>query len=223
MNDAPSGPNQELDGMAQESVGRHAAPLRIGRREMLADVAGADRAQQRIGQRMQGYVGVGMTGQPLDVWNGNAAQHHLVAGGEAMHVEAEGGARFHRRNHVVGRGDLAVVVVPLDHHDTQSGAFGDGRIVGEGARLMRGERCRGPVCGEQLGEAEDLRRLGAPQAAARNRPDQDTAIVDLFQGVSDWYAEDGPIDARTQGLEAAENVRHAHVRPGSVVDGNEVS
>ena len=53
----------ELDGVAQEAVGGGAAPLRIGRREVLADVAGADRAQHGIGQRMQRHVGVGMAGQ----------------------------------------------------------------------------------------------------------------------------------------------------------------
>ena len=96
MHDAAAARRQQLDGVAQEAVGRDAAPLRIGRREVLADVAGADRAQHGVGQRMQRHVGVGMAGEGVRVRDGDAAQHHGVARAEAVHVEAEGGAGFHR-------------------------------------------------------------------------------------------------------------------------------
>ena len=48
------------DGVGEEAVGGGAAPLRVGWREMLADVAVADGAEHGIGERMQDHVGVGM-------------------------------------------------------------------------------------------------------------------------------------------------------------------
>ena len=44
--------------MVEERGGGGAAPLRVGRREMLADVAGADRAEHRVGDRVEHDVGV---------------------------------------------------------------------------------------------------------------------------------------------------------------------
>ena len=48
----PPRARHEIDGVTEEAVGGGTAPLRIGGREVLADVAGADRAQDGIGQRM---------------------------------------------------------------------------------------------------------------------------------------------------------------------------
>ena len=42
-----------------------AAPSRIARREMHADIAGAERAEDRVGQRVKPDIGVGMADQTL--------------------------------------------------------------------------------------------------------------------------------------------------------------
>jgi hypothetical protein len=55
---------------------------------MLADVAVADGAQQRIGERVQGDVGVRVAFQRVRVGDFQAAQPDVVAGNEAVHVEA---------------------------------------------------------------------------------------------------------------------------------------
>ena len=146
---------QQPDGVAQEAVRGDAAPLRIGRREMLADVAGADRAQHRVGQGMQGHVGVGVAGQRLGVRDGDAAQHHGIARAEAMDVEAERGARFHRRclPEILGGGDLAVIVVARDHDNPETGALGDRGIVGERRGLVAAERRGGAMRLEQGGDS----------------------------------------------------------------------
>ena len=52
-------------GMGQELVGGGTAPALVGRREMLADIAGADGAQDGIGQRMEPDIGIGMAEQRL--------------------------------------------------------------------------------------------------------------------------------------------------------------
>ena len=76
----------------EEEVRRRAFPARIGVGEMLADVAVADGAEQRVGQRVQRHVGVGMAFERVRVGDSDAAQPDMVAGDQAMHVEALPGA-----------------------------------------------------------------------------------------------------------------------------------
>ncbi len=81
----------KLRGVQQKHGGIRAAPLRIGGREMVADVAGADRAEQRIRQRMQAGVGVGVAFELLVMRYVDAAQRDVIAILEGMHVEAGSG------------------------------------------------------------------------------------------------------------------------------------
>ena len=59
---------------------------------MRADVAGAAGGEQRVGQRMQRDVGIGMAGQPAVMRDGDAAEHDVVARLEGVHVIAVAGA-----------------------------------------------------------------------------------------------------------------------------------
>ena len=84
-------------------------PLRIGRREMIADIAGAAGGKQRIGQRMQRDVGVGMTKQLLIMRNEHAAERHAIAVDELVHVIAVAGADIREAvsaQLLVGHGDI---------------------------------------------------------------------------------------------------------------------
>ena len=83
----PRAPHQ-IGGVAQEVVGGRAPPVRVARREMHADIAGADRAQHRVGQRVQADIGVGMADEAGVVRDRDAADADVVAGAEGMHVEA---------------------------------------------------------------------------------------------------------------------------------------
>ena len=78
--------------MLDEEAGGGAPPLRIGGREMRADIAGAAGGEQRVGQGMQRDIGVGMSGQSLVVRDRDAAQRHMVARLEGMDVVAVAGA-----------------------------------------------------------------------------------------------------------------------------------
>ena len=78
--------------VGQEQVRGRALPARIGVGEMLADVAVADGAEQRIGERVQADVGVGVALQRVGVRNPDAAQPDVIAWREAVHVEALAGA-----------------------------------------------------------------------------------------------------------------------------------
>jgi hypothetical protein len=54
---------------------------------MLADVAQRRRAQQRIANRMQQHIGVGMAKQTHVMWNIYAADYQLAAQRKGVHVE----------------------------------------------------------------------------------------------------------------------------------------
>ena len=65
MGDAAAACVDALDRESEEAVGGGAAPLRIARRKMHADVAVGERAEDGVGERMQHHVGVGMAGERL--------------------------------------------------------------------------------------------------------------------------------------------------------------
>mgnify|MGYP006191519607 CR=1 FL=1 len=74
MDDPTATRGEKREGMHEKALGGGAAPLRIGGREVLADVAGADRAQHGIGQRMQRDIGIRMPKQFLVMRHEDAAQ-----------------------------------------------------------------------------------------------------------------------------------------------------
>ncbi len=55
---------------------------------MGADVALGERAIERVGERVQADVGVGMSAEPGGMGDADAAQPHRVAGRESVDVEA---------------------------------------------------------------------------------------------------------------------------------------
>ncbi len=91
----PPAARDEVAGVGEEAVGARALPLRVARREMGADVAGADRPEQCVGQRVEPDVGVAVADQAVAMRHADAAQPQVVAGAEAVDVEAECRARNH--------------------------------------------------------------------------------------------------------------------------------
>ena len=59
---------------------------------MVADVALADRAEQGVGDGVEGDVGVAVALEAAVVRDPHAAQPQRLAGGEGVDVEAEAGA-----------------------------------------------------------------------------------------------------------------------------------
>ncbi len=60
--------------------------MRVGVREVLADIAQRSGTEQRVTQGMQQHVTVGMSQQPKPVWNPHAAKRDVIALAEAVHV-----------------------------------------------------------------------------------------------------------------------------------------
>ncbi len=129
----------------QETVGGGAAPFRIARRKMRADIAVGERAENGIDQRMQHHVGVGMPGQPAVMGDAHAAEHDVIAVAKGMHVEAHAGADVgklfdqHRfgSQEIVGRGEFDVGNFTLESRDRQSRPFGQRGIVGKVELALR--------------------------------------------------------------------------------------
>ena len=74
MGDDPAARAHAARRVAKEDGRSRAAPMRVGRREVSADVAVAERAIERVGERVQADVGVGMAGEALVVGNAHPAE-----------------------------------------------------------------------------------------------------------------------------------------------------
>ena len=86
-------------------------PLRVGGREMLADIAKPGGAEQGVGDRVEDDVGVAVAGKAARMGHGDAAEHHRAFAGEAVNVEAQAGPRHQTRGkHRLGPGEIAGVV-----------------------------------------------------------------------------------------------------------------
>ena len=81
----PRAQHGEHGGHEARAVG--AAPLRISVRKMLADVAQARGAQQRIAQGMQDHVPVRVRAHAVRVRDAHAPEHDEVTGPKGVDVE----------------------------------------------------------------------------------------------------------------------------------------
>ena len=165
------GGGDQIEGMAQEPVGRRIPPLRIAVGKVPADIALAERAQNGVGQRVQGGIGIRMAFQSMAVVDPDAAQHNMVARLEGMNVEplADNGCPGRHRpagdtvglGQVLGGRDLEIGVRTRAHDDREPGGFCNGRVVGQ-------RPAGGGFMGLQdIVIAERLRCLGPPQPLAR--------------------------------------------------------
>ena len=143
---------------------------------MLADVAVADGAEQRVGQGMQGDIGVGVPLEAMRVRDPHAAQPDVIAGNEAVHVEALAGADIgqappwtrHARPAAMSSAVVSLRLASLPSTSTTGSLrpLGHRRVVGH---IMPARGLGGPVGGEDVAEPEALRRLGPPQAGTIDR------------------------------------------------------
>ena len=175
--------------MGEKDFRRRALPLRIGGREMLADVALGQRAVERVGERVQADVGVGMAAERCRMRDANAAQPYVVAGREGVNVEALADPRLARARReprlgcaqILHGGHLDVGGVAFEHISRRAGPFGDRDVVGEVADPGGGGA---PMRRENEREAEGLRRLHGPQRRARRGRENSALDVDLLDGVA---------------------------------------
>lgn len=155
--------------MGQKTIRGRAFPLRIAWREMLPDIACADRAKNGVGQGVKPHIGVRMAFEPDGMRYLHPAEPDMIAIAEAVNIEARSGSRFpaphqhpFRPFDIRPRRDLEIVLIALDQRHGYSGCRRDSDIVGKVAT----RRC--PVGFQDRGETEGLRRLRAPEPVARH-------------------------------------------------------
>src|SRR6185437_12805180 len=78
---------QPVHGLGEKDRRGRAPPLRIGRREVAADVAIRERAEDRIGDGVRENIRIGMTNQPVIMRNLAAAEPDMVAQTESVDIE----------------------------------------------------------------------------------------------------------------------------------------
>ncbi len=92
VGDASAARGDAIDGVFQEAVRSGAFPLRIARRKMRTDVAVRERAEDRVDQRVQADVTIGMRQKAAAVRQADATNHEVVAVAESMNVVAAAGS-----------------------------------------------------------------------------------------------------------------------------------
>ena len=195
---------------------------------MRADVAVPDRAENRIGQRMQPDIGVRMARERLVVRDADAVQPDVIAVGEGVDVEPV--ARPHvaqcrqRAGKAFADGEIGRIgqlhIVGLSWKDEQgmTGPFGDRTIIGQ-----RGHAgcCGAPVRGEDQLEIEGLRRLHGAQMRARGGLRHASAVVHCLDRVGDRHAGHGRAMLGRRGDRAVDQVRGGE-GPRGIVDQHDV-
>ena len=161
--------------VGEEDRGIRAAPARVGGREMRADVALAERAVDRVGERVQRDVGVRMALELLVVRDEHAPEPDAVAGREGVNVEALADADLGRLRAIsrasASRKSCMVVTFrlpgsPSNTIDGMAGLGSDGGVVGEiGACRARGA----PRGSDRSGTPAASAPRAARRAPARRR------------------------------------------------------
>ena len=119
---------------------------------MRADVAVRERAVNRVGERMQRDVRVGMAAERLRMGNADPAQPDMIAGREGVDVEALADARLARYAGIrasAARKSCMVVTLklagsPSNTIGRRARPFGDRNVVGEVARRLPPPRAGAP-------------------------------------------------------------------------------
>src|SRR4051794_2386438 len=91
MSDAAAARGHAIDGVFQKPMRGGALPSWIARRKMRTDIAIRQRAEDRVDQRVQADIAVGMRQKTFAVRHAHAADHHMIAVAERMHVVAGAG------------------------------------------------------------------------------------------------------------------------------------
>lgn len=166
---------------------------------MRADIAIGQRAEDGVGDGVHQNVGVGMALELAVVRDGDAPEPDRVARFEGVDVVSLTRPDVRQVAHqagfgagqIVGRRDLHVGRVPLEHMHGMACGLGHSRVVGQCLTF------RGPMRLEDQGKLERLRGLNRAQAGPLGRGDDHASGVHGLDRVRDWMARDcGPVPER---------------------------
>ena len=190
MGDASAARGDPIDRVFQEAVGGRALPLGIAGREMRTDIAVRQRAEDRVDQRMEADIAVGMREKAAAVRHAHAADHQMIAVAEGVNVVAVAGPDI--AEHGAEAGFFAdkifrcrqfhVCRIAFKCRHRQSRPFRERGVIGEIAAAL----ARGAAMGiENHVEPERLRRLRDAQPRALRRCFDVSVVVDQLDGIGD--------------------------------------
>ena len=171
---------------------------------MPADIALGQRAIDRVAQRVDADIGVGMACEALVVRDGHAAQDHRPVIGQHVDVEAGADMGKQRGRHgglqpaeIVGLGEFDVAFGSRNDRHRLPQRLQQGGVVGRSADA-------GQMGGEQCLEAERLRSLRAEQPFARHSF-LDDPVFGAFQRVADRRGGNGAGRMRQSGQQCRDS------------------
>ncbi len=222
MGDAAAARGDAFHGVAQEQVGRGAAPLRIARREMRADVAVGDGAEHGVGDRVQQHVGVRMADQPVIVRHLHAAEPDMVALAEGVDIKTLARADVRQivehsgfgAQKILTCGQLDVVGFAGEDENAMAGPFRHGGVVGQFAAAVG---AHGPMGGENEPEPERLRRLHGAQRRTVGRRHDALVLGDFLDRVDHGKAGNRRAFF-ARGVQRPSDQSGPHEGPGRVMD-----
>ncbi len=221
----PSEPPDNRDRIAEQIGADGILPSRIGVRIVLADVARARGAEDRVGHRVTHDIGVRMAeGAPLG-WNGDAAENQRPAFDELVQVVSDADPRRRRRRRLRRRGARRLEIgCRRDFHVR--------RITRDDVHRITGVLRKRGLVGRLDAAAPDghgflehlapkgLRRLRHVDRVPRQRLDDHrrrVRVLDALHGVVDRHRHDrGAMIARA--VDRARDHVRPHERPGCVVN-----
>ena len=213
MDDAAAAFAHAAHRVGEEAVGRSALPLRVGGRKVLADIAVADRAEQRVGQRMEADIGVGMADEAPVVRDLDAAEPDGVARAEGMHVETLGrcaspSPREHPFRGVESPPASVSFMLPRWPSTTRTGRPASAATAASSVRSLLPAAAACAVRREQALERKSLRRLRGNEIFAGNSGG-DRARRDALQRLGHGQAGDRAVRRVASGDDAVDDVAPA--------------
>src|SRR5262249_33846517 len=157
-----------------EPIGGCATPLRIGWREMNADIAVGECPEDGVDERVKNDVGVGMSGQSTPMGNAHAAEHDMIAVAELVNVEAKTGAHIaqaregapSRGTKIPVGGEFPFPGSPPKRAALAAAPSGEGGVT---AKIVATRRFRPAMRLDEGGKIKSLRGLHQAQMRAVDR------------------------------------------------------
>jgi len=199
MRDASAAGGNPVDRVFQEAVGGSALPLGIAGRKMRSDIAVRQRPEDRIDQRMEADIAVGMREKAAAVRYPHPADHQVIAVTEGVNVVAIAGSDIAEHgaeagffaNEILRGGQLHVGRIAFKGRHRQSRPFRKRGVVGEIAPALAGGTA---MRLENHVEPERLRRLRHAQPRPLRSRFDVSGVADQLDGVGDrdsWYRRAG--------------------------------
>jgi hypothetical protein len=218
----------QMNRVGQEPVRRGAAPLRVARREVDADVALGQGAQQGIRERVQDHIPVRVGDHAPVMGHPDPAEPDMIPLAEGMNVEAGAEAGHMRHERIlqpplglveIGRmGQLDIVGLAVEHVNRHPGPLRQRPVIGE---RMEALACGSLMRFEDGGEPKRLRRLDGPQGCPFGSGDDLMLRADDLDRVGHRRSGHGGSPGSPR-LDGAADEGRARKRPGGIVDEDEV-